>query len=660
MCGVAGVFHYGELDRRAEEGMLLRMAARLRHRGPDDAGLYLDGPLGLVHRRLSIVDLSELGHQPMSTPDGCCTLCYNGELYNHGEFRGPLAAHGITFRGTSDTETLLHLLRQRGPAALAQAAGIFGLAFWDARERTLLLARDPLGVKQLYYHDDGRRLVFASEIKALFECAGVPRDIDTQAVNEYLHFHTALFDRTFFRGIRQVRPGEYIRVCAAGISSHTYWSVDEFDTQRASADSEVEALRACLQTIVPEQLMSDVPTGAFFSGGIDSSAIAAFAAAAGHRLPCFGVHFSGQEVVDERPYQEAAARALGLDLHLITLDGGTFPSDFSRLMYAQDQPVLGAAMFPMDKVSQLAAEHVTVCLGGQGADEVFGGYARYSVAQPLQLIKSLFARSGQANGSMGVRGNLWKQLLDRRALPRFGRIARDLASWKRRYFNTFAKVSEPAWNRLFADGVVSRDVAWQQFSQTVDRSPARSPAHKAMHWDMQTYLAGLFHQDDRMSMQWSLESRVPLADPRLVKHAFAVPYSLKVRNGASKWLLRAAVADVLPAVVLNRKKVGFDTPAERWMRDVHGDYLRDLLLSREARQRGLWNPSAVERLLASPREPFWFDQMWKVACVECWATIYIDGDPSEIPLKSDTTRARAVALAGSDAVGRPAGRRETA
>ncbi len=632
MCGIAGVFHYGEPSRRADAELLARMTSRLRHRGPDDAGFYIDGPLGLGHRRLSIVDLSHTGHQPMVAPDGRYVIAYNGEYYDHQPARQRLQARGVAFRGTSDTEVLLHQLRHEGPDALAGAAAIFSLAFWDADARTLLLARDPLGVKQLYYHDDGRRIVFASEIKALLECADVPRSIDAQGLNEYLHFHTPLFNRTFFRDVRQVCAGEYLVCRSTGVTPRTYWRLEEFATRHADPLDEAHALGERLAEIVPSQLMSDVPCGTFFSGGIDSTAVAAYAARAGHRLPCFGVHFSGQDVIDERPYQEAAARALGLELHLVTLDGSAFPDDLPRLLYAQDQPVLGAAMFPMDRVSRLAAERVTVCLGGQGADELFGGYARYSLARPSQFFRSLAAREGAGSaasargaGRASVGGNLWKQLRDPRNAARLARTLAHTTSWKRRYFETVAKVPERGWLQLIgADGVVSRDAAWQTFSDAVNRSPAEDPADKAMHWDTQTYLTGLFQQDDRMSMQWSLESRVPLADPRLVRHAFQLPFALKVRRGSSKWALRQAVADILPEWVLNRRKVGFDTPAERWMRGVHAGFVRELLLSEAARARGLWDRRGLERLLAAPRDAFWFDRVWKVASIECWARVFLD------------------------------------
>jgi asparagine synthase (glutamine-hydrolysing) len=412
-------------------------------------------------------------------------------------------------------------------------------------------------------------------------------------------------------------------------------------------EQNVAELRDRLGAVVAEQLMGDVPAGTFFSGGIDSCAVASFAARAGMELPCFGVHFTGQGVVDERPYQESAARAMGLDLHLVTLDGAEFPDDLRRLIYYQDQPVIGHAMFPMDRVSRLASEHVKVCLGGQGADEVFGGYARFALAHPWHVARSMFSRGGRSRASTApqaagpVGGNLWKQLVVGRNLRRLASNVAHLADWQGRYFENFAVVPERSWQRLFeAPEMVSRADCRELFQETVARSPAGDPAGKAMHWDMQTFLTGLFHQDDRISMSWSLESRVPFADPRLVEFAFRTPFDLKFRNGASKWLLRQAVADVLPAEVLNRRKVGFDTPASRWMKGEHAGFLRELLLSSAARSRGLWNPAEMEKVLDQAGHPLWFDVVWKASAIEMWARLFLDGEAVHSPPENPAAPSR--------------------
>jgi asparagine synthase (glutamine-hydrolysing) len=641
MCGIAGVYSY-QGDEPVNREALVRMTRRLAHRGPDDEGIFVEGPIGLGLRRLSIVDLSPTGAQPMSTLDGRAVIVYNGEFYNHTEFRRQLEARGVRFRGTSDTETLLYLLAEYGPDALRDVAGIFGLAFWDKRTRRLLLARDPLGVKQVYLHDNAQRIVFGSEIKALLLYPGVSARVDPEGVNQYLHFHTPLFERTFFEGIRQLQPGEFMEVAQAGVRKKRYWQLDGFESKFRNAEEAVDELRNVLAKVVREQLMSDVPLGAFFSGGIDSTAVASFASRSGKRVQCFGVHFSGQGVIDERPFQELAAKALQVPLELTTVNGDSFPADMERLLYFQDQPMIGAAMIPMYYVSRLAAAHVKVCLGGQAGDEIFGGYARYGLGAPFQAASRWWlGREVQAGGAQGhryaqgapegqlsrVRDNLLRQLSEPRTLVRLARTLVSGLDWTRRYFDNFAAVPERDWLKAFeAREFVSRKKAWQIFREGVSSSPAPDPPTRLMHWDQRTYLPGLFSQDDRMSMANSLESRVPLADPRIVRFAFHIPFEWKFRAGASKWILRQAVADAVPEYVLNRRKVGFDTPAEAWMKGRNLPWVWETLTGSAARSRGLFNVHEVERLLGRPEHPRWFPVIWKLLCIEVWARQFLDGE----------------------------------
>ncbi len=367
MCGVAGIYHYKGLGKPVDRELLMKMTLVLRHRGPDDYGYYINDSIGigLGHRRLSIIDLSSAGQQPIPNEDSKCWITYNGEIYNHKIYRRELESRGHLFRGTSDAETLLHLLEERGPACLADLYGIFAFAFWDEKEHILTLARDPLGVKQLYYYDDGTSIIFANEIKAILEFNKELCKIDNEAINQYLHFHTTLFDKTFFRDIKQLRAGEFLQITRKGDLRKIYWQVKSFESRGGSPEANVKMLSEQLALVIDSQLMADVPVGSFFSGGINSSTVAAFAKQAGKPPACFGIYFNDKSVIDERPFQEASARSLGLELHLTTIDGSTFPDDLMRLIYFQDEPVIGAAMFPMYYVSKLASDHVKVCLGGR-------------------------------------------------------------------------------------------------------------------------------------------------------------------------------------------------------------------------------------------------------------------------------------------------------
>jgi asparagine synthase (glutamine-hydrolysing) len=633
MCGIAGIVLRS--GRMSEElvGLVRTMTAALHHRGPDDSGLYVGDRVILGNRRLAIIDIGPPGRQPMVSYDGTSALPYNGEIYTSGESRRLLKSNGVTFAGRSDTEVLMRALERWGPSALARMSGIFGFAWWDGKNGRLILARDPLGVKQVYYYDRGSYIAFASEIKALLVDPDIPRRLDTEALNEYLHFHTPLDDRTFFKNIKQLRPGEYVEIANNdGVRHKRYWVIDGFEPRSGYASESVAELTDLLGSVIHDQLAADVPVGAFFSGGIDSTAVAAFAKRAGQAPRCFGIHFTGQGVIDERPYQEQAARALGLDLELTTVDGSSFTDDFMRLMYFQDQPVIGAAMIPMYYVSKLAARHVKVCLGGQAADEIFGGYARYALVHPTRVVQSMFSGRravGGGNAAAGghVGGNLLKQLADTRNLRRAMRRVSPFESWSTRYFENFASVSESTWLSTLDPQLVSRPTARQKFEAGLRRSPALDPGDRILHWDMQTYLPGLFHQDDRMSMANSLESRVPFADPRIVRFALHTPFDLKLRAGATKWILRQAVADVIPQAVLNRRKVGFDTPADRWMRGPHRGFVRELLTSKAARERGFFNPAGVARIVNDTSNPQWFDVVWKLASIEAWALTFLDRAP---------------------------------
>lgn len=635
MCGIAGIFNYGDQTRPIDRMLLRQMTRLLAHRGPDGEDFYIDGPLGLGHRRLAIVDLTETGRQPMQTPDGKFCISYNGEIYNHLRLRALLQARGVQFRSTSDTETLLYLLAQGGPRALSETAGIFGFALWEKDARRLLLGRDHLGVKQLYYHDDGQRILFASEMKALLACPDIRRDMDKEAANEYLHFHTPLFERTFFRAIRQVKAAECIEVTAAGLRHRTYWHVQGRDMREGAPSTHVAELSELLSEVVADQLRSDVPVGGFFSGGIDSSAVAAYAKRAGNNLQLFGVHFSHPEVTDERPFQESAARALNLPLHLITVDGPSFADDFLKLSYFQDQPVIGPAMLPMYHVSRLAARQVKVCLGGQAADEIFAGYGRYALAQPLHVLGAILRQAWQ--GQRGPTplthpwsGNLLKQAGTPRNVRRLAQSALRLTP-QSRYFHNFMIVGEPTWHALAGDpSWISEARAEDLFDRTVWQAPEKNLGDRLLHWDMQTYLTGLFQQDDRMTMAHGLESRVPFADPRLVQFAFRTPFDVKVRDGYSKWVLRQAVAPVLPPEILSRRKVGFDTPVPAWLRDEQAGFVRDILLSKAARERGWWKPDAVAGLLAAPARHDWFHLVWKLLSMEAWANVFVD-QPLDLP-----------------------------
>lgn len=629
MCGIAGIFHYRE-PRRVDASLLDRMTDLIAHRGPDGRDVWIDGAVGFGHRRLSIVDLSEAGKQPMKTSDGGVVITYNGETYNHADFRPELEASGVRFRGHSDTETIIYLYRQRGAAAFNELAGIFAFGLWDAREQALYLVRDPLGVKQVYYHDDGRSIAFASEVKALLLMPGVAREPDLEAIGEYLHFHTAVGERTWFRGIRLVPPGHYARVDAHGVVVRRYASEDDYSPLGMTQDETIAALQSSIGATVKSQLMSDVPVGCFVSGGIDSTVVAKYSRDFTRgKLNGFGCYFNDAGAVNEEPYAQEVSRALDLDLHVTHPTVNDFTDLFERALWHQDEPKIGPAMISMWKVAEIAANDVTVCLGGQAADEIFAGYARYATAAPLRILAAE-GRKRLLRRREGPAATVQKQLAKGNNAARLLRLMNPLHGWERRYFDTVAQIPRSLLASIFGEQSVIADRGryFDAFRALNATCASKDPVDRAMYWDRKVYLPGLFVQDDRMSMAHSLETRVPLADPRMVRLALRIPNEWKMNGLASKWILKQALRGVIPDWVINRQKAGFDTPARLWFTGPAREMTHDLLAGSRTRERGLFDTTVTAKLLDDV-DPLREVLIWKLINIEQWFRIFIDTPPEQ-------------------------------
>jgi asparagine synthase (glutamine-hydrolysing) len=628
MCGIAGIFFYRD-GGPVDAALLARMSELVKHRGPDDSGVLVTRDLGLAHRRLSIVDLSPAGHQPMGNEDGSAWLVYNGEIYNHQDFRESLRARGHRFRGHSDGETLLHLVEEEGAAAFSKLAGIFGFAFWEARTRKLYLVRDPLGVKQVYWHDDGERVIFASEIKALLADPSLPAALELAAVNQYLHFHTPVEETTFFRGIRLIPPGHYLEVSEQGVRLHRYSPLEDYTPASGAVTGRIEGLRSLLREVTASQLMSDVRVGCFLSGGIDSSSIATFASQAIARddFIAFGCYYPGSSVTDERPFAAEVAKALAIELAYVSPEGEKAAEILPLALWHQDEPKIGTAMLSMWFVSELAARSVKTCLGGQGGDEIFAGYARFSMVHPLRNLWAAACRRFARGGDARVKDTVQRQVSARNVSRMLGALHL-LGGWEKRYFDTFASLPEEPLLRLFRGdrSLVSREKAFETFHDLVARCPSREPFNRALYWDMKTYLPGLFAQDDRISMAHGLETRVPMADPRVVAYALTLPPSDKLNGLATKWILKQAVAPVIPEWVLNRKKEGFATPLEEWLDGPLAPLVREALLSEKVRQRGLMDAKEVASWVEGEKKthPHRGAIVWKLLNIELWHRIFLD------------------------------------
>ncbi|MDP1571610.1 MAG: asparagine synthase (glutamine-hydrolyzing) [Vicinamibacterales bacterium] len=630
MCGICGILER-DPARPVDEARLRGMTEALHHRGPDDQDVHVDGGLGLGHRRLSIIDLSDAGRQPMSTPDGRLWIVLNGEIYNYRELRVELEAAGCRFRSQTDTEVLLHLFDREGPEGLRKLIGMFAFAIWDARARRLFAARDHFGVKPFYYAATGDRFVFASEIKALVGPGGVPAELNQAGLADYVTFQFTLDDKTLFKGVRKLMPGHYLVVEPGGDPVvRKYWDVSfEVDTHHTEAYFQ-QRLRELLDDSIRLQLRADVPIGAHLSGGLDSTTVTCLAAGTGARpFHTFSGGFADGPAFDETRYARIAAAEAGTVHHEVFPTAADFVEQMPRLAYAMDEPAAGPGLFPQYAVSKLAAQHVKVVLGGQGGDEIFGGYTRYLVAYLEACIKGGIEGSQEDHRYIVTFESILPNLAQLRGYEPMLRqfMAEGLFdSQEHRYF----RLVDRSADMLGAlDGA-----AWEQMTQgyrpfeafqaVFDAPECHSLINKMTRFDLKTLLPALLQVEDRTSMSVSLESRVPLLDHRIVELVASMPPMVKFKGGRSKHVFREVVAGIVPDEIYKRTdKMGFPVPLNRWYREepVRG-FVRDVLLGRAARERGLVRPDRVEAMLDSERD--YGRGLWGLLNVELWAQTFLD------------------------------------
>lgn len=626
MCGLVGIL---QLDGRPVNGQVLeRMAAKIRHRGPDDEGYFLSGPIGLAHKRLSIIDLAT-GHQPM-TADGV-TVVFNGEIYNYVELREELRRRGHAFATTSDTEVLLRMYLEHGVDFVSRLNGMFAFVIYDPRQNRLVAARDHFGIKPLYVHRTATHVLFASEIKALLVHPEVRAEVDADGLNDYLTMQYTLGDSTLFRGVRKFLPAhvEVIDLKTGESRRHRYWQpAFAVDTRRTEGEF-VEELQGLLRDTVQQQMRSDVPVGAYLSGGLDSSTVTVLAAReTPQALKTFTGAFEEGREFDESEYARAVASAAGAEMFFVYPKERDFIDLMPKLVYHMDEPAAGPGLFPQYIVSRLAAGHVKVCLGGQGGDEIFGGYARYVVAYFEQAIKSAIYESNEEEG-LGVSLTELAPNLPyiRQYVPMLTRFLQQgvFQPMDRRYFSIMDR-SEGALDAYHADfrARYDREAVFSRF-QTIFNEPATpSYFNRMLNYDMLTGLPSLLHVEDRVSMAVSLESRVPLLDRRIVDLIAQAPPSIKFKGGEMKYLFKQAIRDLLPPSVFNRKdKMGFPVPLQHWARGQAKDFFHDILLSRRTRERGLFDTVAVERLIN--QEAAFSRVLWGLLQLELWHRQFIDG-----------------------------------
>jgi len=643
MCGITGAIW---TDRAAElpAGVLARMTAVLRHRGPDDEGSYTSGlkhealgqipgnttpGVALGHRRLSIIDVAG-GHQPLSNEDGSIWIVFNGEIYNHRDLRHRLEGAGHQFRTHCDTEAIVHLYEDEGLDFLQHLNGMFALAIWDGRRRQLVIARDRLGKKPLYYRHEPHRLLFASELKSLLEVPNLERRIDPQSLDEYLTYQYVPHPRTIFTGFSKLPPAHYGVFADGQFRVERYWH-PEFDREidRPLADY-VDEVRELLTSSVRLRMEADVPLGAFLSGGVDSSLIVGLMQRMSReRVKTFSIGFPIPDF-DESRHAQAVAERLGTEHHEFRVEPHAIDV-LEKLVWYYDEPFADSSAIPTYYVSQLSRQHVTVALTGDGGDELFAGYDRYRAVQWSAWFDRLPAWSKQAFANRFARD--WAGQGTQRSLKRrFGRFTEALAFGpERRYLEWVAMFNETRRGALYSDEFLKKLPDRDPFAFLADAFAQvrhRDGVTAASLVDLVTYLpCDLMTKVDIASMANSLECRAPFLDHRLVELAASMPLRYKLRRGRGKYILGQAFPDLLPAEVTSRPKMGFGVPLASWFRGELASYARDILLDRRSIERGYFRTGAVQQLLAEHTSGA-FDhgyRLWGLLVLELWHRTWVDG-----------------------------------
>jgi len=602
----------------------------LTHRGPDGAGLHADGSALLAHRRLSIVDLAG-GHQPLANEDETVWVTYNGEIYNHADLRAALEVAGHRYQTRSDTESIVHAYEQWGDDCIHRFRGMFAFALWDAPRRRLLLARDRLGVKPLYWARAGNRLLFASEIKSILASGLIAAEANETILPEVLATRSTAGSETLFRGIFKLLPGHRLVFQDGDVRVEQYWDLPldgpDPSLDKIGDDRLVEQFRDLLQESVRLRLMADVPLGMFLSGGIDSSAVAALMVREIDRpIDTFSVAFADR-AFSELEYAREVAQTIGARSHEVVIDDRDFFGALPRLIWHEDEPIAHASSVPLHFVAALAREHVKVVLTGEGSDELLGGYGKYPRALFNWRAGGVYERLIPAT---------IRSLVADAVVPRIpgtaGRFARrSFLAMPRRadamFLDNFAGVPVHLQRELLAGGRTARDPYAPSLQYFARVNGANGVLGRLLYTDVKTYLVELLMKQDQMSMSASIESRVPFLDHTLVEFAARLPERLKLRGLTTKRILREAMRGVLPASILSRPKMGFPVPFAHWMRGGWQNVAADVLLDRRTRERGLVNAPAIAALLRAHGEGRrnGGDAIWALLNLELWYRTFIDG-----------------------------------
>lgn len=602
---MCGIFGYVSVDDQVRPEILHRMGATLRHRGPDDQGEWINHTesvsIGLGHNRLSIIDLSPAGHQPMCNEDGTIWLTCNGEIYNYHELRSELIAKGHTFKSGSDSETIVHLYEEAGVGCLERLRGMFAFALWDENRQSLFIARDRIGKKPMHYAVYDKGIAFASEIKALLRHPKIAREIDFSALNKYLTFEYVPTPHTLFRSIKKLKPGHYFLYQNGNIEIKKYWDIplEDYPTGFQTEAEYIEELRDILERAVRLRLISDVPVGLFLSGGIDSGLMAALASRNNRDIECFSIGFE-EKSFDESRYAKAVADALHLNLRLTTFSTHEMLNNLDQLKNCLDEPLADASLLPSFLLARVASKSLKVVISGDGGDELFAGYPTYQAHHLLTYYNSLPETLKTAIKRLAA----W--------LP----VSHDNIStdFKLKQFLRGAGVSSEVrfflWMGSFTEGekkelltndlrvTLRHDDTYEEVFGYLHESGLHKDLERLLYLSMKLYLQDdILVKVDRASMANGLEVRCPLLDQEFVEFVCRLPMQYKLHGLKTKYLLKKAAAGLLPEHIINRKKKGFGIPISKWLSDELRGQMLDYLAEERIRRQGFFKYPYVKKLI---------------------------------------------------------------
>ncbi|HEV2060392.1 MAG TPA: asparagine synthase (glutamine-hydrolyzing) [Solirubrobacteraceae bacterium] len=627
MCGIVG---QARTDREVERALLAAMCETIVHRGPDATGIEVDGGTGLAVQRLAVIDLVS-GDQPVANEDGSVVVVLNGEIYNYVELRRRLEAAGHRLSTRGDTEVIAHLYEEMGDRCVEELRGMFAFALWDKRRRRLLLARDRIGKKPLFYHHRDGCLTFASETKALLADRSIPRVVDEQSIDQYLHFQHVGAPWSAFRGVHKLPPAHVLSWQAGQIDVRRYWKLSFQAAAPISEEDAAERLRDELLDATRIRLRSDVPLGAYLSGGIDSSAVVAAMARTSSTVKTFAIGFD-VAAYDETSHAQSVADLFGTDHRVLHMTPDALEL-LPQLAWSFGEPFADQSAIPSFYLARMTREHVTVALNGDGGDEAFAGYPRYLANVVTTRMADL---PGPLVRTIGAAANRF----DRGVHPastkhRIIRLGQTLsASPPARYATWLAYLNEVDRERLYTSEYLAHLRAIEPRRPYLERawtdSDAGSLVNRLLDVDIQSYLPGdLLVKADISSMAHSLELRSPFLDHRFMEFAAALPGRFKLRGGVTKHILRRALKPWLPEAILQRPKMGFEVPLAEWFRGELSDLPGTILLDETARSRGMFRPDEVQRLISehAARSANHASKLWALLQLELWLRTYVDRVP---------------------------------